>query len=428
VRAILWMMLGALPLQTLAHTTAIVGGTVAIGDGSQPISEGAVVFTDGRIVAAGAGVKVPSGANVIDAHGKWVSVGLMSGFTQLGIGTYSRVTGLNDGAAPTSALSAALDVSSAVNPEDGPIQVDRAVGITRAVVSPFAAKSIFGGQGAVIDLSTDSHDVTQPRAFEYVELGEKAQSLAGGSRPAAYAYFHEAMAEARELEHGSGSKGGSDWHAILTRDDAAALIPVLNGKEPLLARVDRASDILEVLSLKKSYPQLRIILLGCEEGWRVARQIAAAHVPVIATVDDLPKTFDSLASTESNVGRMTRAGVTVALSAEGLFMEAYLRQEAARLVAITRIPGTTGLDWGQAFATITSKPAEVLGLDKEIGSLRPGRHADVVIWDGDPLEAASAAVAVYIDGRPQSLDNHLTKLRDRYRQLPPRTLPNAYEH
>jgi imidazolonepropionase-like amidohydrolase len=92
------------------------------------------------------------------------------------------------------------------------------------------------------------------------------------------------------------------------------------------------------------------------------------------------------------------------------------------------MPGATGLDWGQAFATITSNPAKAMSLDREIGSLLPGRRADVVVWDGDPLEAASAALAVYIDGRAQPLENHLTRLRDRYRDLKPKALPKAYTH
>jgi imidazolonepropionase-like amidohydrolase len=206
-------------------------------------------------------------------------------------------------------------------------------------------------------------------------------------------------------------------------------VPVLHGKQPILVHVNRASDILQVLSLTKDFAQLRIILLGASEGWLVARQIAAAHVPVIAAIEDLPSTFDALAATESNVGRMSAAGVTVALTTLGVLdLETYLRQQAASLVAINKLPGATGLDWGRAFATITSGPAVALGLDQEVGSLRPGRRADVVIWDGDPLEVVSAPLAVYIDGIPQPLDNHLTRLRDRYTQVPPGVLPKAYSH
>jgi imidazolonepropionase-like amidohydrolase len=420
----------SLPLPALAVTTAIVGGMTAIGDGSQPIADGTVIFRDGHIVAAGANVAVPPGATVIDAHGKWVAAGMVAGFTALGIGSHSMLPELNDASAAHSPFSAAIDVTVAINSQDAPIQVDRAVGITRAIVVPSASGSIFGGQGAVIDLGVDREAVTRPRAFQYVELGETGGRIAGGSRPAAYAFFNEALAEARDYARTPSTARREDSGAVLTRADVAALVPVLQGKQPLLVHVERASDILQVLSLQHEYPQLRLILAGASEGWMVATQIAAAHVPVISeAIEDNPAAFESLAATESNVGRMTRAGVTVAISTiDAGFLETYLRQMAANLVAITKVPGATGLSWGQAFAAVTSKPAEVMGMDGEIGSLRPGRRADVVIWDGDPLEVASAPVAVFIDGVSQPLDNHLTKLRDRYRNPEEGALPKAYGH
>lgn len=89
--------------------------------------------------------------------------------------------------------------------------------------------------------------------------------------------------------------------------------------------------------------------------------------------------------------------------------------------------GATGLDWGHAFATITSGPAHALGMDGEIGSLRPGRHADVVLWDGDPLELASAPVAVWIGGKAQPMRTRQTELRDRYMTAGEGSLPKAYQ-
>ena len=91
------------------------------------------------------------------------------------------------------------------------------------------------------------------------------------------------------------------------------------------------------------------------------------------------------------------------------------------------MPGATGLSWGEALAAITSGPAEAIGMGGEIGSLRPGRRADVVVWDGDPLENGSAAEIVLIDGVQQPLDNRQTRLRDRYRTATEGDLPKAYE-
>ena len=105
-----------------------------------------------------------------------------------------------------------------------------------------------------------------------------------------------------------------------------------------------------------------------------------------------------------------------------------VKQYAGNLVALGKIPGAAGLSWGQAFAAISSLPAEAIGMGAEIGSLRPGRHGDVVIWDGDPLEIGSAATSVFVDGVEQPLANRQTRLRDRYLDPKEGTLPKAYQY
>ncbi|WP_147457736.1 amidohydrolase family protein, partial [Novosphingobium sp. MD-1] len=131
---------------------------------------------------------------------------------------------------------------------------------------------------------------------------------------------------------------------------------------------------------------------------------------------------------QSNVGRMKKAGVKVAI---GNFYDGeqprYAPQYAGNLVGVARVPGATGLTWGEALAAITSVPAEIIGEGDHFGSLKPGRAADVVVWDGDPLEVTSGVVAVYVDGVAQSLANHQTRLRDRYRHPQEGSLPKAYQ-
>ncbi len=164
----------------------------------------------------------------------------------------------------------------------------------------------------------------------------------------------------------------------------------------------------------------------------MADEIARAGVPVIVSpLNDLPSSFERLAATQSNVGRMARAGVRVSIGmindddTRYQFLE---RQYAGNLVGLSRLPGNAGLRWGEALAMITSGPAQAIGMGGEIGSLAPGRRADVVIWSGDPLEGSSAAEQVYIDGVQQPLDSRQTKLLQRYRHLPRRDLPEAYRH
>jgi imidazolonepropionase-like amidohydrolase len=285
----------------------------------------------------------------------------------------------------------------------------------------------------VIDLGADPAAVTRPRAFQFVELGEDGGKLAGGSRPAAHAMLCDAFAQAQDFRRNPAAFDGRSRDALVTRADAAALLRVLDGEIPLLVHVERAADIRNVLALTRDYPKLRLVLVGVTEGWLVAKEIAAAKVPVIAAaLADLPAQFENLAATESNVGRLRAAGVPVALEATNgsgvpTGGDHVLRQFAGNLVAIARIPGATGLDWGQAFASITSGPAEAIGMGGEIGSLRAGRRADVVIWDGDPLELSSVPVATWIDGVSQPMRSRQTELRDRYLTPVEGALPKAYE-
>jgi imidazolonepropionase-like amidohydrolase len=410
-----------------AQTLAITGGRVVIGDGSEPIDNGIVVIRDGRVVAAGANVAVPAGAQVVDARGKWVTPGVVAGFSRIGLVEVDAVDATNDTQAPNSPFNAAIDVAPAVNPEASAVAVSRAAGVTRAVVSPSTGRSIFGGQGAVIDLGGDMHPITRARAFQYIELGEEGAGDAGGSRASAHLVLRNALREARELSRPAGRPDD----VLLTRADATALVEVLTGRQLLLVHAERASDILQVLALRTEFPALRLVLVGATEGWRVAREIAAARVPVIANaLNDLPASFEQLSATQSNVGRLRAAGVNVSI---GMLNDDEARQVrlstqyAGNLVALTRIPGATGLTWSQAFEAISSGPAEALGLGGEIGSLRPGRRADVVIWDGDPLELATGVDAVWIDGVRQSLENRQTRLRDRYRRPQEGDLPHAYD-
>jgi imidazolonepropionase-like amidohydrolase len=425
IRSALVALLAASAAPALAQSVAVTNATVAIGDGSEPIRGGTVLVQNGKVIAAGTNIAVPAGMRTIDARGKWVTPGLVVAVTDLGLFDVGGVDTSNDSDADKSPFSAALDISAAINPGAQHIKVSRAGGVTRAAVAPLDTGTIFGGQGALIDLGADPDAITQSRAFQYVDLGETGAQRAGGSRVAAWAELRNAFAEARELA--AAPAGGRRDDVLLTRGDAAALVPVVTGKQPLYARAERAADIRLVLALKREIPALKVVLVGASEGWMVAGELAASGVPVLATpLNDLPESFEQLGATQSNVGRMAKAGVKVAL---GAFFEQprYASQYAGNLVALTRVPGASGLSWGKALAAITSGPAEVLGMGDRFGSLRPGRAGDLVIWDGDPLEARSGVVQVFIDGVEQPLDSHQSRLKDRYRAPTRRALPKAYD-
>ncbi len=359
-----------------AQDFAITNATVATGDGSDPVENATVVVRGGRVVAAGTGVAVPAGVETIDGAGSWVTPGLVATVTSLGLWDVGAVSESNDTNAGNSPFSAALDAAPAINPNSQHILVHRAAGVTRAASVTMPASSIFGGQGSIIDLGADMNPITRARAFQVVTLGESGARLAGGSRASTHALFRNALREAnqfgedgqipgvasRPAEQSTGddlpidprladnqTERGDD--SLLTRFDAAALVPVVRGEQQLYVMVERASDILATLALKRDFPRLDMV----------------------------------------------------------------------------RVPGADGLSWGQAFATITSVPAQISGLSGRAGMLTPGGMGDVVMWDGDPLEVGSMPTRVFIDGVEQPLENHQSRLKDRYRDLDTSDLPKGYD-
>jgi imidazolonepropionase-like amidohydrolase len=453
------LVLALMATPAFTQTVAVTNVTLALGDGSEPISDATVVMRDGRIVAAGQGVAIPSGAEQVDGRGKWAAPGMISALSRLGL-TELEIggEGANDIENGSSPFSAAIDVAPGVNPYTNTIAASRAGGVTRAIVAPEAARSIFAGQGAVIDLGVDMSPITRARAFQFVELGEEGANQAGGSRPSAYALFRNALREAREL--GGAQKdingGGGDepdvrpsddappegrpdarltgrdarrsQDVLLTRFDAAALVPVVRGRQLLIVHVERAIDIVNLIALRREFSGLRMAIAGASEGWTVARELAASGMWVFAEpLSDLPASFEQLAATQSNIGRMRAAGVKVAIARLGDTRYARNdRQAAGNLVALRGVPGASAVSWGEALAMITSRPAEAIGMGGQIGRLSAGYRADLVLWSGDPLQNSSVAEAVWIDGVRQPIVNHQTKLRDRYQTLDRRDLPEAY--
>lgn len=455
IRHTLMAAIATLGFATSAATQdfAITNATLATGDGSDPIEGATIVVRNGRVADAGTGLSVPAGVPAMDGTGAWVTPGLFATVTDLGLWDVGAVSESNDSRADDSPFSAALDVSPAINPQSQHVKISRAGGITRAAVATMPSSSIFGGQGAIIDTGDDADPIVRARAFQVVALGEGGARRAGGSRVSAHALFRNALREARQYgtdsritgtasrppEQRSGddlpldlrlvdnqTQRGDD--VLLSRFDAAALVPVVNGSQKLYVMVERAADIRAVLALRDEFPQLDLVLVGASEGWLVAGDIAAAGVPVIAdALDDLPGSFEELGATQSNVGRMVRAGVKVALNASAMEQPRYLPQFAGNLVALSNVPGAAGLSWGQAFAAISSVPAQISGMSAGAGTLTAGAMGDIVVWDGDPLEVSSTPVKVYIDGIEQPLTNHQTRLAQRYRDLDESDLPKAYD-
>jgi imidazolonepropionase-like amidohydrolase len=156
--------------------------------------------------------------------------------------------------------------------------------------------------------------------------------------------------------------------------------------------------------------KLKIVIQGGVEGWKVAAELAKAKVPVaISPPDNLPSSFDAIHVRDDNAKLLAEAGVSVVIVSDGAADVRRLRQSAG--IAVSR-----GLPWEKAFAAVTQAPAEMLGA-KNRGTLAVGNAADVVVWSGDPLELSSRALHVFCNGTEQSLENHQSKLLQRYRTV-----------
>ncbi len=427
-RVLLSMVLAATP--AFAAPIAITGATAHTARGEEVIQGATIIIDNGRITAIGAGLAIPAGATVIDAKGQPVTPGIVAVPSDLGLTEVGGVRETSDGSARTSTYSAALDMATAINPGSLHFAIYRMAGVTRAAAVPDSGNAVFGGQGAVVSLAANGPTVTRPRAFQYVELGEAGARLAGGSRPAAYAQLIDLLDAAKRLAaNPAASVGGDDSGSLVKRRDVEALLPVLSGAQSLMVHVERASDILEVLKLKGRYPALRPVLVGAREAWLVAAQIARAGVPVIThSLYNLPDDFEGLAASRNNVGHLQAAGVTVVLGplgGVGGTTPVNLPGYAGNAVGQGTVPGGKGLTKGQALASITANPARVLGL-ADTGTLEVGKRADIVLWDGDPLELMSTPVAVWIDGAPQPMTSRQTLLAQRYKALGRIDLPLQY--
>ena len=399
-----------------AAVTAIRNAQVMTVAGAGTIERGTVLIRNGRIEAVGVDVPIPDGAAIIDGSGKVLTPGIFVARSELGLKEIDAVDETNDVASGQSRHTAALDVTDALNPRSALLPVNRIEGVTRTLTAPETGKGggLFAGQGAIISLAGALAEpgafVVRPRAAMFAALGEQAKGIAGTSRTSSIAAFREALEEAKSngLRLGSGLSKDAQLSAL----DIEALRPVLTGEMPLVITAHRASDILAALKLADDY-RLRLIISGATEAHLVAKELAAARVPVlIDPTRNLPAQFEGLHARPDAALILRKAGVAFAFidsDDKGTHNARNLRQVAGIAVSY-------GYPKDQALAAITLQPAEILGLSTVLGSIEAGKIADLVLWDGDPLEVTTAATAVWIDGVPMPMISRQTLLRDRYLQ------------
>ncbi|HEV2531852.1 amidohydrolase family protein [Phenylobacterium sp.] len=436
----------ALASQAHAQTVAIVNAHILTAGPKGEIANGTVLVRDGKIAAVGADVKAPAGAQVLDAKGQVVTPGFVAVNSALGaveIGSLGNDLSVND-----PQLGAAFDVSYALNPDSVLIPVARLGGLTTAVVTPrpisgrggeddeedassFTAggpgsgdktHGLFAGQAAVVHLGVGGGAPLRIKVAMVSPFGNSGAKLAGGARGAEFVALKTALQDVRDFMKNRAAYERAGYRDLaLSKVDLEALIPVVEGRMPLLVEVAKASDIRAVLRLARE-EHVKLILNGAEEGWKVASEIAAAGVPVIMNpISDRPVDMESVGSTLENAARLNAAGVIIAIEGQGGANRAHeARFNAGNAVA-------HGLPFPAALAALTLNPARMFGVADRIGSLEPGKDADLVIWSGDPFEPLSRPQLILIEGKPQPLTSRQIELRDRYRDLA-RPYPPEYTH
>jgi len=384
------------------------------------IERGEILVEGNRIVEVGQNLKVDHPVTLIDAKGATVSPGLFDSGTRLGLAEVQNFAEGKDDRVKGQRLGAGFSVSLALNRHSSLIPMVRKMGVTRAMVVPVTGTELLAGQSAIIQLGDKKPFATNKTNAVHLYLREGDRKLAGGSRASALDQVVNSLREAQRY-----SSNIKAYQAGKTRDfrqseaDLKVLSEVLKRAMPLVIHVDRAADIETVLD-ELSVFGCRIVLAGAREGWKVKGLLAENNISVLLNVmDNLPSRFDRLGARLDNAALLVEAGVTVAFMTDDLFTESRMLTQGAGIAV------AYGLAWEDAFRAITVNPAAIWGIEN-YGSLESGAIADIVIWDGDPLEVMSAPSQVMIDGQWLNLTTRQDLLRDRYRDLNNQAIPYGY--
>ena len=409
----------ALPMLAGAQTIAITGGKVYPVSG--PVIEGGtVLLRDGKIVAVGRDIAVPADAQRFDATGKVVTPGLVNAATELGLSEIGAVSSTREYGSPQNenGISAAFMPWEGLNPTSVLLAPARQAGVTTVLVAPQGGL-ISGQAGAVHLVPGTAQDMILRSPVGMVATLGPGRGPNGGSRAETLMRLREVLDDAKVYRTRRADFERAQIRPLAaSRLDLEALQPVLDGRLPMIIAADKSSDIEAAMKLAKDYG-FKMILAGGAEAWMVADKLAAARIPVLTgAMNNIPESFALLGQRQENAGLLQKAGVQVSVigNAGGGDEESFnvrnVRFEAGNAVAY-------GMDWDAALRSITLTPAETFGIADRVGSLAPGRSADVVIWSGDPLEFATQPEHVFIAGREVVQPSRQDLLEQRYKTLPP---------
>ncbi len=400
-----------LSINVSANSILIKSGQINDGLGNSFIGD--ILIVDEKIVEVGKFLN-SSSAKIIEAKGKPVTPGLISPISNIGVVEINALDVTNDDSPDF--FGPGFSVFNAFNPHSTLIPWNRSNGVTSSISTPGYSSQIFKGMGSFYLLDGDIDITGNADVAMYARLG-----AIGGSR-AETIQIMESMFELAlnkdelELEELLGTTFASSMDMQL--QDIQALSRVVNREIPLVLEVNRAIDILQALRLKNDY-DLELVLMSVEEAPLVLDQILASGVSVIIDpMDNIPDSFDELASNIKLGGILSNAGIKVMFSTQRSHNYHLMRQGAGNAVA-------HGMTYQAGISGMTSIVADVFNI-QDRGSIKEGYFADIVIWSEDPLEPSAYPTTVIINGSEMSLETRASRLTERYTDK--RDIPSSYKH
>ncbi|WP_100913270.1 amidohydrolase family protein [Pseudoalteromonas spongiae] len=394
----------------MAQTTAIINAQIHTASEQGVIKNGSVIIEDGKIKAVT--TDAATADVIIDAQGKIVTPGFIGSMNQLGLVEVGAVASSRDGNEKKGGIT--FDPSLAFNPKSTLIAYARKGGITRDVIAPSWGESPFVGLSSTVNLSGKfGTSVVDSQNAIIVNLG----GTKDGSRAASLSEFIDTLEEQQTKIAKAKKSDKKDDKAEPSKKEKL-LTAALNGEKPVVVRVSRAQDMLELIKVKERFG-IDLVISGAEDALPIKAELAAAKVPVIlSAMANLPGDFDSLNASLETAGELEKAGVLVALTiASDSSHNVYqLRYDAGNAIA-------NGMSREGALKAITSNVADIFNIE-DAGSIEVGKAADLAVWSADPFEFSTTLEKVMINGVEVSTESRHDKLRDRY--MAETNMPRAY--
>ena len=408
-----------------AETLALVGGTVHTVSGPDLVGA-TVLVRDGKIVEVGRDVAVPGDARVVSCSGKHVYPGFVAANTVLGLTEVGSVAGTND-YEETGSINPDIRAEVGVNPESELLPVTLENGVTSALV--VGRGGALNGTSALMHLSgwtREDMTIRAPvglhvqwprmapvRSFRETRSAEEQMKARDQAITAIRAAFDDARAywKARDAE----TKPAVPRHDRDVKWDAMG--KALRGEIPVMFHANTLAQIRAALRFADEEKLPKVVLVGGADAWRVADELKARDVAVIAgPVLDTPlRRYESYDAAYTSVAKLQRAGVRFCITDGGGAFDA---QNARNLPYNAAMAAAFGLPRDEALKSVTLYPAQILGAGDLLGSIETGKIADLMVTDGDPLEITTHVEQVYVAGKPFSMQNRQTRLFEKYDERP----------